>query len=150
MITVDELTTLDLFAGLSTGQLAALASLAEEKTCAAGEALFREGSEATHCFILLEGKITIQVQLSSRPESLTITALGRAGQVVGWSGLVAPHHYTASAICQEESRLLALEGEALMQALEQAPEMGFLFMRRVAEVISGRLRNIQQVVLKTL
>jgi hypothetical protein len=37
-----------------------------------------------------------------------------------------------------------------MAALEADAEMGFLVMRRIAETISDRLRNIQSVVLKTL
>ena len=39
---------------------------------------------------------------------------------------------------------------ALMRALEADPAMGFVVMRRLTEVISGRLQNLQRVVLKTL
>lgn len=150
MTAAQVLAGIDLFAGLSEGQLKTLAVLAKEETCARGQALFEEGSPATHLYLLLAGKITIQVQLTSRPQAVEIAVLSRPGQLVGWSGLVPPHHYTATAVCMENSRLLAMDGKALMHALEDDPGMGFLIMRRISEVISGRLRNIQQVVLKTL
>jgi CRP-like cAMP-binding protein len=61
-----------------------------------------------------------------------------------------PNYYTASAICQEDSRLLSFDGAAFNRLLEQNPALGLVIMRRIAEVISQRLRTIQGVVLKTL
>jgi len=70
--------------------------------------------------------------------------------LVGWSGFMPPNYYTASAICQEDSHLLAFDGSAFNRLLEENRELGFTIMRRIAEVISQRLRTIQSVVLKTL
>ncbi len=150
MVTTQELGRFGLFAGLSEAQLDRILALAEEKHCHAGESLFREGDPATHLYLLLKGKVAIQVQLTSRPETITTTVLSQPGQLIGWSGLVPPHHYTAAGVCQADSHLLMIEGEALRQAMERDPEMGFLLMQQIAGVISGRLRTVQQVVLKTL
>jgi toluene monooxygenase system ferredoxin subunit len=150
MIHPQTLDPLELFTGLTEAQLAVLAGLAEEVTCPAGETLFEEGASASRLYVLLEGKVSIQVQLSSRPERITVASLSQPGQLVGWSGTVHPNNYTASATCQSDSRLLSFDGQAFMQALEADHTMGFLVMRRISEVVSGRLRNIQRVVLKTL
>jgi CRP-like cAMP-binding protein len=150
MITAQEIGQMPLFADLSQEQLEVLAGLAEEKNFAEGEYLFKEGDSATHIFILLEGKIGIQVRLTSRPDSYTYTVLSQFGQMVGWSGLVAPSHYTAAAVSQMDSRLMAMDGQALMRAFEADCHLGFTVMRRVTEVIGGRMRNIQRVVFKTL
>jgi len=61
-----------------------------------------------------------------------------------------PNCYTASAVCQEDCRLLAFDGAAFRRVLENDPALGFTVMRRIAEVISQRLRLIQSIVLKTL
>ncbi len=150
MVTPQTLGQIELFAGLGEDALVPLAALAEEITCREGEVLFKEGGPATRLFVLLEGKVAIQVMLTSRPESLTVAALSQPGQLVGWSGSMPPNTYTASAVCQADSRLLAFDGSAFMHALEADPVTGFTIMRRIAAVISGRLRNIQGVVLKTL
>jgi CRP-like cAMP-binding protein len=147
---IDTLDQSDLFAGLPQAQLAAIAALTTEVTMRGGQALFEEGDLAKQLYILQEGMISIQVQLTSRPGTVTSTSLDHPGQVVGWSGFVQPSHYTSSAVCQSDCHLLAIDGSALMQLMEAHPATGFIVMRRLAELISGRLRNIQQFVLKTL
>ncbi len=72
------------------------------------------------------------------------------GQLVGWSGFLEEARYTAGATCQADSRLLAFDGAAFMSLLESDAELGFLMLRRITNVISSRLRNIQRFVLKTL
>ncbi len=147
---VEKLGDVGLFAGLTDEQRAVLADLAEERTCAGGEVLFRAADAARYVFVLMEGNVRIQVPLSSRPESIGVATITQPGQVVGWSGLGGPGHYTASAVCGAETRLIAFDGAALMDALEADCELGFIMMRRINEVIAGRVRNIQAVVLKTL
>jgi hypothetical protein len=46
--------------------------------------------------------------------------------------------------------LVALDGEKLMQVLEDDPALGFAVMRRIAEVLSNRARNTRHALLKTL
>jgi CRP-like cAMP-binding protein len=123
--------------------------LATLKNIPKGETLFREKENAKYVYILLKGKVRIQVQLSSKPKNVAITVLTQPGQLIGWSGLVPEQHYTAAAICQEDTELIAIEGTKFMSALERDPVMGFKVMRKISEVISSRLRNIQRNVLKT-
>ncbi len=131
----------EFFEGLSDAQLASVANLCEETSCQQGEVLFREGHKAERLYILSEGEIHISVQLSSRPERLTMSVINEPGRVFGWSALVAPHHYTASALCETDGRLLAIDGQALMQVLEQDPTMSFVIVQRLTEVIGTRLRH---------
>jgi CRP-like cAMP-binding protein len=150
MITPQLLATSPLFAGLPETELALFANLAEEITCAAGNALFKEGEDASHLYILLSGKINVQVQPIALTQPLTIVSLSTAGQLVGWSGFMPPSYYTASAVCLENTRLLAFEGAAFNRVLDDHPALGLVVMRRIAGVISLRLRTLQSVVLKNL
>lgn len=146
----DVLQRSKLFADLSASHRLRIANLASETTCAAGEMLFQEGDHAEALYILMSGQVHIQVQLGSRPERVTTVVVNQPGKLVGWSGLVSPQPYTATAICQEDSRLLTIKGEALMALLADYPDIGFVVMCNLAELISSRLRNMQQFVLKTL
>lgn len=115
-----------------------------------GEILFSVGEEASCVFFMLEGKISIQVKLSSRPETVGIVVLQNYGQMVGWSGLIGGSHYTATSYCQADTKILCVNGVGLMTALEHNPCTGFDVMREMATVISSRIRNLQSVVLKTI
>jgi CRP/FNR family cyclic AMP-dependent transcriptional regulator len=150
MITPQQLATSPVFAGLSDADLARLVPLAEEVTCPAGSRLFKEGEDASRLYILLSGKVNVQVQPIALTQPLTIVSLSTAGQLVGWSGFMPPSYYTASAVCLEDSRLLAFDGTAFNRALDENPALGLVVMRRIAGVISSRLRTIQSIVLKHL
>jgi CRP-like cAMP-binding protein len=150
MITAEMLSQCSLFEGLTKEQLKAVADISEETSCQHGAVLFWEGDLAEHLYILLEGEINIFVQLSSRPDRVTVSIISEPYLHIGWSGLVAPHIYSASALCESDCRLAAIDGEALMKILEDDPEMGFVVMCRIAEVLSSRARNTRFALLKTL
>jgi CRP-like cAMP-binding protein len=139
-----------IFEGLSEEQVEAIVDLCEEVTCQQGQMLFWEGDEAEWLYILLEGEISVYVNLTSRPQRMTVSVISEPQQMVGWSALVAPHYFTASALCEKECRLIAIDGKALMQTLEQDPATGFVVARRINEVISSRMRNTRLALLKTL
>lgn len=149
MVTPQELKGLGMFEALDEQELAQISAMARELACSAGDTLFQEGDLGSQIYILLEGSVSIRVMLSSRPESIVVASLNRPGQLVGWSGLVS-QTYTASAVCESESRLLAINGQELHAALQANPHMGYHVMDHVAQIIGERLRNIQRVVLKTL
>ena len=71
-------------------------------------------------------------------------------QTLGWSGVVKPFHYTASALCEEDSQLVAIPAKEFQDILENNPDAGYKIMLRITEIISDRLRNSRQALLKTM
>jgi CRP/FNR family cyclic AMP-dependent transcriptional regulator len=140
----------DLFSGMTEEQFEQLALATELVEKKRDDVLFHVGEEAKDLFLLLDGKVSIQVKLSSRPETVGIVVLQNSGQLVGWSGLFERSYYTARAICLEDTRLLQVNGKKLMDVLESDQAAGFEVMREIARVISTRIRNLQSVVLKTI
>ena len=150
MITTDALSRFDLFKGLSESLLAEIAALAEEVSVKQGEFIFREGEKADKLHFLLNGSVALRVKLTSRPESVTVSFVSMSYQSFGWSGIVAPNHYTSSAECDEDSNLLIIPAVSFMKLLEANPESGFKVMQRIAETIADRLRNSRQALIKTM
>jgi toluene monooxygenase system ferredoxin subunit len=131
-------------------ELAKIAEICEETIYTNGTMIFHEGDQAEFLYILLEGKVVIRLQLTSRPESVTVAVITKTNQSFGWSSVVAPYHYTAGALCEADCTLLRIPGKELIQMLQNEPISGVVVMRRIAEVISNRLRNSRQVLLKSL
>ncbi len=150
MITTETLSGFDLFKGLSESLLAEIAALSEEVSVKQGEFIFREGEKADKLHFLLNGSVALRVKLTSRPESVTVSFVSMPYQSFGWSGIVAPNHYTSSAECDEDSNLLIIPAASFMKLLEANPESGFKVMQRIAEIIADRLRNSRQALLKTM
>lgn len=145
-----DLQGIKLFTPLTASQLEKLEAITEYIECEPNCKLFSAGDEASEVYILLEGKVSIQVQLSSRPEKVDIVMLSQKGQVIGWSGLMGEGHYTASGICQGATKMLQIDGQGFMKVLEEDKEAGFAVLTEIIQIVSHRLRNLQSVVLKTM
>ena len=150
MIEARLLSQVEFFEGLSEQQLASIADLCQEVSFQKGEVLFREGHEAERLYVLLEGEITIFIQLSSRPARITMSIISEPGQIFGWARLVAPYYYTASAQAEIDIAALAIDGQALMELLEQEPAMGRVVVQRLSELISIRLGHTRTALLETM
>jgi CRP-like cAMP-binding protein len=150
MITKESLASFELFKGIPTDVLDEVAKLCDDVFIQQGGYVFREGEMADKLHLLVKGSIALRVNLTSRPESVTVSIVSRPHQTLGWSGVVAPNHYTASAFCEEDSHLIAIPADKFMQVMEAHPEAGFKVMLRITEIISDRLRNSRQALLKTL
>jgi CRP-like cAMP-binding protein len=150
MITKESLANFDLFKGIPENVAGEIANLCEEVFVQKDGYVFREGETADKLHLLVKGSIALRVNLTSRPEAVTVSIVSRPNQTLGWSGVVAPNHYTASAFCEEDSHLVSIPADKFMQVLEAHPEAGFKVMLRITEIISDRLRNSRQALLKTM
>ena len=45
--------------------------------------------------------------------------------------------------------MISIDGQGLLNYLEQNPVVGFVVMKRIVEVVSGRLRTMRTLVLET-
>jgi toluene monooxygenase system ferredoxin subunit len=139
-----------LFQDISPTILSKIASISEEITLKEGDVVFREGQTADKLHFLIKGGIALRVNIMSKPDSVTVSYVAKGNQCFGWSGIVPPYHYTATAHCEEDSRIVAVQGDEFMKIISENPADGFKVMQRVAEIISDRLRNSRQALLKTL
>jgi CRP-like cAMP-binding protein len=150
MTGTDLLSQFDLFQDLPESFLREVAALGVEAAAQKGDFIFHEGERADKLLFLVRGSVALRVKLTSRPESVTVSFVSKPHQIFGWSGVVAPHHYTSSAECEEDCGLLIIPASPFMDLLEAQPQHGFVVMKRIAEIIADRLRNSRQALLKTL
>jgi len=134
---------IELFNGIASHIIDEIAELATEETFPLGHALFRKGDVADYLYILEEGAVNIVIQEQGHI-SFPVNQLGR---VLGWSALVEPNRYTATAECVKDSKVIKIDGGRLMRILEKHPREGMTIMRRLAGVIATRLvKSYQKVI----
>lgn len=142
--TADIIKHFDLFAGLPGDALAAIAPLAEERRLSDGTILFAEGEPASHFFLILEGKVSLErrVQLgrTGTPRRAAIEVAG-PWQTVGWSSMVRPFVYTSSGVCQGAVVVLAIAGDALRGWMIDHPAVGYEIITRIASIIRHRMES---------
>jgi len=139
MISPELLRRHPFFADLSAAELEALATMGAEQALAAGEMLFTEGGRADQFYFLADGEM--ETLLKTDDEDISLSSIP-PGEPVGWSALIEPHVYTASARATRLSRVIAFPRAALA-ALLQDDHVAATLMKKLAELISRRLRDTQ-------
>ena len=142
MTVTDCLRCSEPFAELSADTLAEIAAICREITLSKGEYVFRIGDQSKDLFILEQGAVDLGFGELSAEDS-TAGAIRDSGDVFGWGALVGETNYrTINARCIQETRLIIIDGVALMNLLEARPTVGFTFLRKLLGIIFNRVVSI--------
>ena len=125
--------------GLDPAFLDEMVRLGVERRFRVDEHLAREGAPANVLYILLEGKVALEVGAADHP-ALTVQTVG-AGEVLGWSWLVAPHRWRFDARAVKPVHAVEIAGGALRRLLSEHPDWGYQFLLRFLPVLAERLEN---------
>jgi CRP/FNR family cyclic AMP-dependent transcriptional regulator len=141
MISPEALRRYPIFAGQSLYMLKEIALISDEIALEVDEWLFNERAEATEFYIIMEGAISLclNLHLNGTVQHVeTMSPLGK-GEVIGWSSLVRPYQYTLGAKATKRTRLLAIEAAPLRELLEDNPAYGYYLLKNLTEVMGERL-----------
>lgn len=128
------------FSEFSKAHLATIASCANTAVFDAGTFLFREGEPAHAFFAIQRGRVAI-ASLTPHEGPVTVTSVG-GGDLLGWSWLVPPHRWHFGARALEETSVVAFNAACVREQLERDHELGFLIMRKFAQVMASRLEAL--------
>jgi len=144
MVTVQHLKEFELFKGLTDGDLAKIAELCHLHTLHEGDRILEEGTKATNLHICCSGKVDIVTWVKKPWNKYVKVHQAQTGEVFGWSALVAPYTYSASAICAEDGEEIRIRGTDLLALLHQHPHIGYTIMENLAADIGARLVQMRQ------
>jgi CRP/FNR family transcriptional regulator, cyclic AMP receptor protein len=126
------------FVELSQSQLDCLASIATLHELETGDMLFTEGDREDYLYILLEGQVVLEVEVPTRGQVPIYTA--EILDTIGWSSMTPiVRQRTASARATQPCLLLGLNSKLLQQMCDEDHELGYIVMRRLANVVANRL-----------
>jgi CRP-like cAMP-binding protein len=134
MIPIERLRNVEIFRGLKDEELTIAAQFCQEESVSEGVTLCEEGARADKLFILEEGEISIKFEKGT---NYTIQV---PGKILGWSFLVPPNRYTASAVTIAPSRLLVIKRPDFYDLVHKETKMGLKIMDNLAQVVSSRLK----------
>jgi CRP/FNR family cyclic AMP-dependent transcriptional regulator len=134
---IQTLQTIPWFLELKPRQLEQLASIARFRTLKADEILFHEGDREDLLYIVMEGQIALEVFVPSQGLVRTYTA--ETLDVIGWSSMTPiVRQRTATAQAITNCSVLLFNGEWLRNLCDQDHDLGYIIMRRLANVVASR------------
>jgi len=125
------------FADLAPHHIDLLVGCASNVRFDAGAFLFHAGEEADAFFLIRQGRVALEIAAPGRT-SITVQTL-REGEILGWSWLIPPYHWTLDARAVEPTRALALDGVCLRTKCEADHDLGYELLKRFAHIIELRL-----------
>jgi len=140
-----------LFSDLSDEQRDKIAQLSREMTFETGDVLFREGDPADNIYIVLQGRVAVEVGLLGRQRRRCATiATARRGEFVGWSAAIGSAKYLASAYAVEKTAAVVVDRRALHSLFVDNPASGLRVMEKLIDLARSRLSRTTEILANML
>ena len=130
--------------GLTPEHCATLATLARRVSFGKEEIIFREGDPKHEFFLLLTGRVALEMAVQGR--TLRVFAL-EAGDELGWSAVLMGGGKRFQARALEPVDALAFDGYKLLDTCRTDNSFGYKIMHRLLGVVSERLQAARLQVL---
>jgi len=125
----------ELFRGLSKDCITSIMDIVTLESHDKGTSLFLRGDPAVYFYFLLMGQINLHLGETGK----VVHHVTRAGEIIGWSGLVGREAYSASAECATATQLHKIEAGKLREIIEKNPVDGFVFFENLSKILGDRL-----------
>ncbi len=125
-----------IFSGLDTASLKKISVYLKEKSCSAGEVLFKEGTLGDKLYIIKEGAIRINKEAREGEEE-TSQVLRRVGEVFGEAGFLDEVPCSVTASADKPTKVLRLSRSNFLTILNQHPLIAY----QIVKALSVRLKQ---------
>jgi CRP/FNR family cyclic AMP-dependent transcriptional regulator len=125
--------------GLEPSHLKVIAGCASNVRFNKGDFIFREEDEADRFFLIRHGLVALDVFVPQRGP-VTIDTI-QEGDVLGWSWLFPPYSWHFDARAVQLTRAVAFDGKCLREKCDKDVELGYVLVKRFAQVIMQRLQS---------
>jgi CRP-like cAMP-binding protein len=134
---IEEIHNIPWFSELTPYQVERLAQISHICDCKPGEELFHEGDRTDYLYVVLSGQIVAENYIPSLGKHSVLHA--DPLDVIGWSCLtpMARQRVATARVCVP-SNLLAIDGDALVHMCENDHDLGYIVMRRVANIVASQ------------
>jgi len=141
-ILAETLRHLPWFTTLNPGQLDQLAKIAAFHHLSPGDTLFLEGDRVDSLYILLEGRVNLEIEVPTHGQLVYYVA--EILDVIGWSSMTpVVRQRIAQARATQESLLVGFNSKLLQQLCDEDIEIGYSVYRRLANIVANRMLTMR-------
>ena len=149
MVEVSDVNQLEIFSVFSEEQLDEISSITEEKSFNKGDRVYQKGDRAKYMFVVLKGLVSLR-EISPGEEVGIAFEKRERGEFFGSASFMKPQEYTLTAVCLQDTKVLAIDADQLFDLCEEDSSLGYKFMKKIAQIYFERYkvakRQIHQMV----
>lgn len=128
-----------LFSDFSRQEIQILTNYAHAYIAKKGTTIFKEGRRGTFMCIIIDGLVDIFKEADSL-KSKRITTI-RPGKTMGEMSILDELPYSATAVAAENTKIVLITKSNFDDMTEKFPDLGLRVMRKIAKLLSLRLRQ---------
>ncbi len=133
-----ELKKIPWFNDLDPRHLDKLVGIGRLRQVKAGEVIFREGDREDCLYIVLEGRVALDMFVPHRGKVRFYTA--EPQEVFGWSSVTPTvRQRTAGAVAVVDTLLVCFDSRELRRVCDEDHDLGYRVMRRMSNIVASRL-----------
>lgn len=136
------------FQGLPEKVLEEMVPFFHQRFFAKGAIILKENSRARLLFILCKGTVALSIRRGEG--ELVMEIVKKKGALFGWSAIVSPRRYTASAKALGDCRVLSIQRKDMERLFQRYPSFGRFFLQRLASLIATRLHSTRSLLAEAL
>ena len=136
---VEQLSKIELFAGLKPQAFELIAKVATEESHALGTKIFQHGDAGDKLYLILEGKVRISREVPGMGEE-ALAVLG-PGQIFGEMALLDESSRSADARVHDRCRVLAIPKDGFDDLLFLHKDLAYEVLWNVVRLLAARLRE---------
>ncbi len=159
MLNKDILSEFAIFSHVPQDKLAEIAKGCVTLEFKPNDVIFYQDQVAENLYGVLDGEVELSItfkekrlrtdikyekSIQTRKETVERPIVFRTigpGKIFAWSSFVRPKIMTSTARCSKKSRIFSLSAAHLVAMFEKDAALGYLFMTRLSEIISQRLKT---------
>jgi len=159
MLDKNVITEFTFFSGINQEKLEPIISQFDLLEFQTNEIIFHQGDSAKNLYGVLDGEVELSIIVTDKIyradvefeeavhnrleiiEKPIVVDTVVSGEVFGWSSLVSPGRWTATARCSRVSKILSISADDLNDMFNKDPDLGYVVMRRLNEIIASRLQK---------
>ncbi len=135
-----SLQAIPMFKELSKKDLSLVSKLINNRSYIAGEYIFSQGDPGLGLYIIRNGEVTIK-KFTSENEGLLLATLFK-GDFFGELALIDGEKRSASAIAKTDTKIAVIFKPDLDEFIEKYPQKGIKILKGVLQIITYRLRKM--------
>ena len=134
-----------IFGVFPDNELSELAKITEKKVYKKRAHIYERGDRATHLFVVSKGLVSLR---DIEPGDLVGISyeICEPGELFGTSCLMKPREHSLAAVCLEDSEVIAVEADMLLEFCIKDPRLGYNLMLLIAQLYFDRYKHAKSQV----
>jgi len=143
MAGVSELEKLEFFRIFPQKQLEEIAKTTEKKSYKKNDHVYERGDRAKYLFVVSKGLVSLRRFEPGDDVGIAFESR-EPGGLFGAASFMEPQEYTLTAICLEDTEVVAIDADKLSDLCEEDPAVGYKLMLKVAQVYFERYKTAKR------